>query len=118
MIDTDRRKFIRFLITLNVKAKKEKEESFGLVKDFSRKGLRAVFDDFNFDINSYVELELQRLSRDMFIPATAEVIWKRPIKGKWEVGFRLKEFLPQAKAEILDLCYRGWLRGASRWPSG
>jgi hypothetical protein len=106
----ERRKFMRFLITLRVGAKREnKENSFGLVKDFSREGLRVVFDDFDFDLNSCVDLKIQRLSEDIFIPASGEVVWKRPVEGKWEAGLRLKEFPSSVKAEILESGYRKWL---------
>lgn len=107
----ERRKFMRFLITLKVQAKREdKENSFGLVKDFSREGMRAVFDDFDFNLNSCVNLEIQRLSEDVFVPASGEVVWKRPVEGKWEVGLRLKEFPSLAKSEILENGYHKWLK--------
>ena len=107
----DRRRFMRFLITLKVGAKKEdNERSFGLVRDFSREGFRAVFDNFDFNVNSYVDLEIQRLSEDVFIPASGEVVWKRPNEGKWEVGFRLKDFPTEQKAEILERGYKDWVR--------
>ncbi len=110
-MDTERRKFMRFLITLRVKAGKENnQDSFGLIKDFSREGLKAIFDDFDFNPHSCIDLQIQRLSKDIFIPASGEVIWKRPIEGKWEVGVKLKEFSSQAKAEILEEGYNNLLK--------
>ena len=110
----ERRKSLRFLITLKVQTKKEnKENCFGLIKDFSRGGIRAVFDDFDFNINSFVDLEIQRLSKDVFIPAIGEVVWKRPSEGRCEVGLRFKEFSPEAKSEILAHGYKKLLEDSA-----
>jgi len=110
----DRRKELRFPISLKVGAREKNRSSiFGSTTDFSRSGLRVVFDEFESEPNSFIDLKIQRPDKDIFVPASAEVIWKRPILGKWEVGFRIKDFVPEAKAEILEYSYNRWLRDKS-----
>ena len=107
----ERRKEIRFPASLKVAGIRQNKESIlGLTKDFSRSGLRAVFDNFESEPNSYTDIKIQSPEEDVFIPANAEVRWKRPAEGRWEVGFRLKDFVSQAKAEILEYAYQNWLK--------
>ena len=110
-MDMERRREMRFPVSLKVAAReKNKQSILGLTKDFSRHGLRAVFDNFESEPDSSVELKIQKPNEDVFIPAIAEVRWKRPIEGKWEVGLRFKDFISQVKVEILDYAYYVWLR--------
>jgi len=107
----ERRKFMRFPVSLKVEAiKKNKESLFGLIRDFSREGLRVIFDNFDFKSNSYVDFKIQRPDTEVFVPASVEVIWKRPVEGRWETGLRFKEFPPRVKAEILEFGYKKWLK--------
>jgi hypothetical protein len=109
-MDADRRKYLRFSTPLMVQARnKNQEKIWGLIKDFSRFGLKVVFDEFDFNTNSLVDLEIQRPNENVYIPASAEVIWKRLIEGKWEAGLSLKEFPAQEKAEILEHGYNKWV---------
>jgi len=106
----DRRRCLRFPTPLMVQARdKNKENVWGLIKDFSRGGLKVVFDEFDFDTKSFINLEIQRPNENIYIPASVEVIWKRFIEGKWEVGLSLKEFPAQVKAEILEHGYNKWV---------
>ena len=107
----DRRKEMRFPISLRCAAREEREGSIiGLIKDFSRDGLRAVFDDFKTALDSCVNLKIQKPNQDIFFPACAEVRWKKPVEERWEVGFRFRDFIPQVKAEILEHAYNIWLK--------
>lgn len=107
----DKRKFLRFNAPLEVKAVKENREyDSGIIKDFSREGLKAVFNNFDFEPDSRIELDIQRPAIDVFIPGKGEVRWKREIKGKWEVGIKLLELPPYVKGEILDYGYRRWVK--------
>ena len=106
----ERRKFLRFPVSLKVEAANgNRTANPGLTKDFSREGLRAVFDDFDFNIESLLELKIQRPNKEIFVPAGVEVRWRRPFEGKWEAGFRLRDFPSQIKAEILEYGYHKWL---------
>jgi c-di-GMP-binding flagellar brake protein YcgR len=107
----ERRKEMRFPALLKVGAVRQNKDSIlGLIKDFSRSGLRAVFDNFESEPNSYTNIKIQNPDEDVFFSANAEVRWKRPTEGRWEVGFRFKDFVPQAKAEILEYAYKKWLK--------
>ena len=107
----DRRKEMRFPVSLRCAAREgEKDSTIGLIKDFSRDGLRAIFDNFRTQPDSYVNLKIQKPNQDIFFPARAEVRWKRPVEGRWEVGLRFRDFVPQVKAEILEHAYNIWLK--------
>ena len=86
------------------------EKIFGLIKDFSRDGLRVVFDKFESEPDSQVNIKVQRPNKDLFVPASVQVRWKRFVGDKWEVGFRIRDFVAQAKAEILEYGYKSWLQ--------
>lgn len=108
----ERRKEMRFPVSLKIEAIEKKEDStFGLLKNFSRDGLRAVFNVFEPRADSLIELKIQRPNQEGFAPVCAEVRWKRPVEGRWEVGFRFKDFIPLVKSEILDYSYKNWLKG-------
>lgn len=108
-MDADRRKFLRFPTPLMVQTRREDRDClWGLVKDFSRNGLRVIFDEFDFVPNSFVNLEIQMPNENVYVPANAEVIWKKFTDGKWEAGLSLKEFPAHAKAEILEHGYNKW----------
>ena len=112
-MNMDRRKELRFPVSLKVAAKEVNRDSiFGQIKDFSRSGLRAVFDDFESESEDYVDLKIEIPNADIFVPASVEVRWKKPVEDKWEVGFRFNDFVPQLKAEILDYSYKRWLEDA------
>lgn len=106
----DKREFMRFPVELRIEARKEKEEYTGLIKDFSRKGLSAVFDEFKFDLHSPLELKIQEPGSDTWIPAYAEAIWKRQAKDKWYVGLVLKSLPSENRAQILEHGYVKWLK--------
>jgi len=107
----ERRQEIRFPVLLKINRKENSQECReGTIKDFSRNGLRAIFDSFESKSSPNLEIQIQRPNANVFTPANVELIWKRPVKGKWEVGFRFKEFIPQMKAEILEYAYKNWLQ--------
>lgn len=106
----DKREFLRFPVELKVEALKENKECSGVIVDFSRKGLRAAFDNFAFDLHSALTLKIQEPGSDTWISASAEAIWKRQARNKWEVGLILKQVSPENKAEILEYGYVKWLK--------
>jgi len=107
----ERRKFMRFPVELKIETGKEDSRNNpGLTKNFSHDGLRGVFEEFDFVLNSPLRLKIQIPNSDIFIPASAEPAWKRLLDGKWNVGFRLKEFPPARKAEILEYGYNNWIK--------
>jgi PilZ domain len=106
----NKREFMRFDVGLKVEAQKDGKEYTGLVKDFSKNGLRVVFDDFKLDLNSPLELKIQRPGQDAWIIARAQAIWKTQALDKWNVGLKIKEIPPENKAEILEYGYLKWLK--------
>ena len=100
----DRRNEVRFPVSLRCKCatgQDSQESVLGLIKEFSLGGFRAVFDRFESEPNSHLNLQIQRPKRNIFVPAIAQVRWKRPVENKWEVGFQLRSFFPDVKSEIL-----------------
>ena len=117
----DKRRERRYPVSIEVGLREKGNDGIiGLSKDCSRSGLRAVFEHFESKPNSHLDLNIQKLNSNSFVPTAAEVIWKRPVEGKWEVGFRLrdfflKDFLPgdiAVKPQILEDSYR-----ERKWPS-
>jgi hypothetical protein len=108
----EKRRFLRFNVDLKVEAKNpDSESTWGVLTDFSREGLRVIFDDFKSAVASQTELMIQTPDSENYIPMSAEAVWKTPAEGnKWQVGFKLKEFSPEAKANILEYGYRKWLK--------
>lgn len=107
----EKREFKRFVVGLQVAAEKEnKESALGLMKDFSRDGLRIVFDKFDFELNSPLDLKIQRPEANFYIFASAEPLWKRAVENKCEVGFKIKEIPPDIKADLLEYGYFKWLK--------
>ena len=105
----DRRNEVRFPVLLRCKctAGQDNQESMlGLIKEFSLGGFRAVFDRFESEPNSHLNFQIQRPKRKIFVPAIAQVRWKRPVADKCEVGFRLRSFFPDVKSEILKYSYK------------
>jgi hypothetical protein len=110
-MDKERRKYIRFPVSLRVEKYKENRVcSMGTIKDFSRDGIKAVFDDGNFDLNSYVTFGIQRPNREDIFPAVVEVMWKKQVDDKWEVGVRLNYFSSLIKSEILEQGCNNWMQ--------
>ena len=110
MLENDRRRFMRFNTSLKVEIKNANNESLlGKIQDFSRQGLKVIFDNFNFKKNSYVDLRIQQPGNETFIPASAMVVWERSNQGKCEAGLEIKQMSPEEKSEVLEYGYKNWL---------
>jgi len=107
----ERRKFLRFPSSLIIRIEKENEIFQGRMKDFSRFGIRCIFDNFNFSEKERLNFKIQRPNKDIFIPFRGEVVWKKETEEGWEVGINIKDFPPLLKSEILEFCYQNWIRG-------
>lgn len=108
----EQRKFIRFNVDLKVEAKTpDSESSWGVLSDFSREGLRVIFNDLKSTLASQTKLMVQTPNSEEYIPMSAEAVWKTPVEGnKWQVGFKMKEFSPEAKSGILEYGYTRWVK--------
>ena len=111
----DKRDFMRFSVKLEVKAlKKNKKDISGLLKNFSRTGMCVIFDDARFNVNSKLPIKIQNPNDNKLIPASVEIMWKKPVKGKYEVGCKLGKIPPEIKADILEHAYNKWVKNISR----
>ena len=111
MMDNERRRYIRFPVSLRVEAYEENNiQSIGVVEDFSRDGLRATFDNCDFEVNSYITIGIQRPGGENLFPAIVEVLWKRLVDDKCEIGAKLKDFSSLIKSEILEHGYNYWIQ--------
>ncbi len=107
----ERRKFIRFQVDLKIETNKQSQKSNpGFAKDFSHDGLRAAFNEFEFEPGSTVVFRIKDPASQNLVPGVALIVWKKLIDGKWNVGFILKEFSPANKADILEYGYTNWLK--------
>ena len=80
---------------------KDNETILGKITDFSLNGLKAVFKYVGPECHSYVDLMIQKPNKDVFVPASAEIRWKKHVAGKCQVGLKLGKFDPEIHSEIL-----------------
>ena len=108
----EKRKEMRFpaFIEISARDSQRKKSALGIIRDFSRDGIKAIFDNFNLDSGSQIDLKIHNPQEDAYFPATAEVKWRKSLNGKFEVGLKFRDFVPQVKADILEYCYRNWLK--------
>ena len=110
MMENERRRYIRFPVSLKVEAYEENYiKSTGVVQDFSRDGLSAVFDDCDFEVNSYITIGIQRPSKESIFHAIVKVMWKREVDDKCKIGAKLNNFSSHIKSEILEHGYNYWI---------
>ncbi len=105
----EKRKFLRFPISLDIEVDEEGKVYSGKAKDVSRSGMRCFFEEFDYSPQTMVNFKIQRPYKDIFVPFKGEVIWKRKAHLGWEIGIRIKEIPLSLKSEILELGYRIWL---------
>lgn len=105
----DRRAFLRFPASLKLELTSGERNIPGLVKDFSRKGGRFVFDNCDFDRTTYIDFKIQLPQKDSFVPASAKVVWEKESGGKCETGVLFQNFPAELKAEILEYGYSNWI---------
>ena len=108
----EHRKYLRFNVDLKVEAKSpDNESNWGVLSDFSREGLKVIFDDFKFALAAKTQLMVQAPNSEEYFPLSAETVWKSPAgPNKWQVGFKMKEFSPEAKSGILEYGYNRWIK--------
>ena len=105
----DRRKFLRFDVPLKVEIKKSQEYySSGVTKNFSREGFSLVAEEFDFEPKNYLEARIELPQQNGFVNVYGEIIWKRQIGDKWQVGIRLSQIDKASKDDILSYAYENW----------
>lgn len=109
---SDRRKFMRFDISLDVAFKTSKESGghfAGITKNFSRSGLCFESDPLGLSLNEYMELEVKLPDQDTFIPVSGNIAWKEQSEKKCWVGIEFSDINKEAKSQILDYAYDLWV---------
>jgi len=109
IMDSDRRKFMRFSVSLPAEVvSQDQDNTIGLIKDFSRFGMRMACDSLKSDFSGSLALKIKNPLVNEYIDARAEIIWKNELKGKCELGLRLVDISPEVKTEILDHAFGLW----------
>jgi c-di-GMP-binding flagellar brake protein YcgR len=111
-MDMDRRIMPRFPVNLTVNSVNH-QELFGTIKDFSRKGMKVILDSPVPLDRSDIQIAIQRPDYNEQILATAFVVWEKSFEGKREVGLQFTNIPVQAKADLLEYGYKGWLKSRS-----
>jgi c-di-GMP-binding flagellar brake protein YcgR len=106
-----RRKFIRFDAPLCVefKSARKSDHFLGLIKDFSREGCSLVAQDFDFPLNSTIELKMQMPEQSGFVAVWGDVVWSKQQEGKHYAGIKFREIDSGIKQDILSYAYQKWL---------
>lgn len=109
---SDRRKFMRFDISLDVAVKTSKESGehlAGTTKNFSRSGLCFEAEPLGLSLNDEMELELKLPGQNALIPVAGNVAWKEQSAQKCWIGIEFSDINKEAKSQILDYAYDRWV---------
>ena len=111
-MDSERRKFKRFNIPLNVEFKsgrETREYSSGTIINFSRDGFCFESEDVDLKLEGSIELKVKHPYKDIFIPVTGDIVWNEHLETKYLAGIKVAEMDKEAKSEILEYAYDIWL---------
>jgi len=102
----ERRKFTRYKCLLPaevLKAKgKDKIVKRTTIHDFSRGGLKLVFNFIELDPGSDIDLEVYVPEKGLRTSLKAEIAWKKFGDNKMEVGLKIINMEEEAQNEILS----------------
>lgn len=104
----EKRKCPRYDLLGNVEVENVSSIGESLIKNFSRGGFCAVFDNFDYKVQSTVKVKLQAPPKETPIDIIGDIVWKRQIDGKCYAGLKFKEIDKTAKMDILDYAYKQW----------
>lgn len=110
MIETRRRKFLRFNLPLRSEIITGPSSIPGSVVDFSRGGLRLRLEAGSLEIGSVVKVRLWPPEKEEPVILSGEVRWKRLIEDIYEAGLEFRSIDSSQKADILDYAYNRWLK--------
>lgn len=106
---SDRRRFKRFDVSLDVAFDSSSTAVTGITKNVSRSGLCFESPAFDHPLNGLMELRVKLPGQDSFVPLSGNVAWTRQIAGRHLVGLEFQEIDKSAKCEILDHAYDLWI---------
>jgi len=109
----EKRKSLRFKCLLPAELAglegKESLEAKATASDFSREGMKLSIDFINLKPGSNMDLRLYCPEKKEFTSLSGEITWKKWVKGKLEVGIKIKEMDKISKSEILNWIFPRWL---------
>jgi c-di-GMP-binding flagellar brake protein YcgR len=108
----DRRKFIRFDVSLDVAFKTSEESDVyftGVTKNFSRTGLCFVSQASGLALKESMELIVKLPDKKTFVSVSGDVAWVEQFKDRCWVGITFEEMEKEAKSQILDYAYGLWV---------
>lgn len=110
---TDRRKFMRFDIPLDIEFKPSIDSaspSKGTTVNFSRSGLCFETNEHDCSMSDLVELKVKMPKNDDYISVIGDLAWKEQLDdSRCLVGISFREIDSEAKSLILDHAYDAWL---------
>ncbi|MBI5664948.1 MAG: PilZ domain-containing protein [Nitrospirae bacterium] len=109
---SDRRKFMRFDVSLDVAFRASKNAGdyvSGVTKNFSRSGLCFESPAVDLALMSPIELEIKLPYNDTLIPVAGNVAWKEQLEDNCLIGLEFTEINKEAKSQILDYAYDRWV---------
>lgn len=107
----ERRKFLRFPVSLLIRVEEADKSYQGKVEDFSREGVKCIFfEEFEYLPKAILNFEIQRPDKKIFVPFKGEIVWRRRVSSGWEIGVSIKEITSSLKSEILEFGYQNWLK--------
>ncbi len=113
-MDGDRRKYMRFAMALPAEIDAADQDSvMGCITNFSRQGFCLVCEKDVYKQHAFVPLKIKNPLNDSYIDARAEIMWKRTIDGKCELGLSIVEIAPELKTEILEHGYQLWKKSSA-----
>ena len=111
---SERRRFRRFDVALDVAFDAEAKAVAGITKNISRSGLCFESPVFDHRLNEKVELRIKLPEQDTFIPFSGNVAWTKQVADRYLVGLEFQEIDKAAKVEILDYAYDLWIETQKR----
>lgn len=109
----ERRKFIRFNLSLDAKSKAAgwfRPRARYLVKDVSKEGLK-LGSKGPLKEGDMLELELSVPGKGTPVSAMGQVAWNHKHGNNgYDIGLKLKTIRPEDKFDILDYAYNKWIR--------
>jgi c-di-GMP-binding flagellar brake protein YcgR len=108
----DRRKFIRFDVSLDIAFKTSGESDVyftGVTKNFSRTGLCFVSQASGLALKESMKLIVKLPDNNTFVSVSGNVTWMEQFKDRCWVGITLEEMEKEAKSQILDYAYDLWV---------
>jgi len=108
----EKRKFLRFecLLPVDLVRVDGKDNISKKIEahDFSREGIKLSI-DFNIEMGTNMEVNLQIPEKNISVPVTGEIIWVKSVDNRLEAGLRIKDMDNELKSEILNWIFPKWL---------